>query len=475
MLSDNRGTGTTLSDNSRSELVEKPADENDLTLEHTIAASPAIGETSTETEDGGNGAWLTVAGAWMIQFCTFGYLNAFGVYQDYYTLTLLPNASPSDISWIGSVQLFLMYALAVFVGNAFDAGYFHHVQIVGSLLLVLSVFCLSFVPTTPSPSLYAKVFLAQGLGTGLAVGLLFLPSLSIVSHRFPRTRPRRAALAMGITVSGASAGGIVWPILLNRMFQEGGLGFKNGVRVCGGIVAGLLVLANCLMRTKGAAKKRRPVFTRVGFLRIARDGAYMWSIAGAFCTNLGLFVPFFYLQLFASEHGVSPIVTTYILAILNAGSTLGRILPVALASHVGVYTMLLPAIATSAGLVFALAGVRGAPGVGTVAALFGLSSGTYVSLIPPLLGTLCTDLGELGLRMGLAFSLVGTSMLVGTPVFGALLDASGGDVKERIWWRAVVFAGVSPSSFPLVPLFLARARKHPLAPRWHSDRGESAS
>ncbi|KAJ2966275.1 hypothetical protein NUW54_g13856 [Trametes sanguinea] len=63
MLSDNRGTGTTLSDNSRSELVEKPADESDLALEDTIAASPAAGETSTETEDGGNGAWLTVAGA----------------------------------------------------------------------------------------------------------------------------------------------------------------------------------------------------------------------------------------------------------------------------------------------------------------------------------------------------------------------------------------------------------------------------
>ncbi|CDO74353.1 hypothetical protein BN946_scf184582.g2 [Trametes cinnabarina] len=161
----------------------------------------------------------------------------------------------------------------------------------------------------------------------------------------------------------------------------------------------------------------------------------------AFGTNLGLFVPFFYLQLFAEDHGVSSVVTTYILAILNAGSTLGRILPVALAGSLGVYAMLLPAIAASAGFVFALLGVTGDGGVGAVAALFGLSSGTYVSLIPPLLGTLCTDMSELGLRMGLAFSLVGTSMLVGTPVFGALLDTRGGG--ERVWWRAVVFAGRS--------------------------------
>ncbi|OSD00576.1 MFS general substrate transporter [Trametes coccinea BRFM310] len=445
MFSDNRGT---LSDNSRSDLVEKPADGSQLSLEHTFAAPPASADPPSGPEDGGKWPWLTVAGAWMIQFCTFGYLNAFGVYQDFYTSTLLPDASPSDISWIGSIQLFLMYALAVFVGRAFDSGYFHHVQIAGSLLLVLSIFCLSIVPATPSPALYAKTFLAQGLGTGLAVGLLFLPSLSIVSHRFPRTRPRRAALAMGITVSGASAGGVVWPVLLNRMFDEGGFGFRDGVRVCGGIVAGLLVLANGLMRTGGAAGRRRAVFTRGGFLRIVRDGAYVWSIAGAFCTNLGLFVPFFYLQIFASDHGVSPVLTTYILAVLNAGSTLGRVLPVALAGRVGVYAMLIPAIAASAGFVYALLGVRGGAGVGVVAALFGLSSGAYVSLIPPLLGMLCTDLGELGLRMGLAFSLVGTSMLVGTPVFGALLDVGGGEGTERVWWRAVVFAGKGvPASF----------------------------
>lgn len=34
-----------------------------------------------------------------------GYVNAFGVYQDYYSLNQLGNKSASDISWIGSVQL----------------------------------------------------------------------------------------------------------------------------------------------------------------------------------------------------------------------------------------------------------------------------------------------------------------------------------------------------------------------------------
>ncbi|KAI0357968.1 MFS general substrate transporter [Trametes cingulata] len=349
---------------------------------------------------------------------------------DYYTRTFLSHVSPSNISWIGSVQLFLMYAPAVLVGSAFDSGFFHHVQITGSILLVVSIFMLSLVQQDQ----YYQVFLAQALGIGLGVGLLFLPSLSIVAQHFRRRRP----LATGVVVSGASCGGIVFPILLNHLFANPKTSFANGVRVSGGLIAGLLLVANCIMRTRLPPKTRRAVSIRDGMLHIAGDGAYVWSIAGAFCTNLGLFVPFFYLQLFAADHHVAPEVTTYILAILNAGSTVGRILPMALANKLSVYNMLLCAILASAVLLFSLFGATSTGGVISVAALFGFSSGAYVSLIPPLLGALCTDLSELGLRMGLAFSLVGTSMLVGTPIFGALLDTG----RTLVWWRAIVFAGV---------------------------------
>lgn len=47
---------------------------------------------------------------------------------------------------------------------------------------------------------------------GLGLGLTFLPSLSVVGHHF---RARRA-LAVGVAISGSSAGGIVFPIMLNR-------------------------------------------------------------------------------------------------------------------------------------------------------------------------------------------------------------------------------------------------------------------
>jgi hypothetical protein len=40
----------------------------------------------------------------MLIVCRWGYLNAFGVFQNYYKETLIPESSNSQISWIGSVQ-----------------------------------------------------------------------------------------------------------------------------------------------------------------------------------------------------------------------------------------------------------------------------------------------------------------------------------------------------------------------------------
>lgn len=148
----------------------------------------------------------------------------------------------------------------------------HHVQITGSVVLVFSIFMLSLVQQDQ----YYQVFLAQGLGIGLGVGLLFLPSLSIVAHHFRRRR----ALATGLVVSGASCGGIVYPILLNHLFENPKMGFANAVRVSGALVGGLLAIANCLMRTRLPPKRGSAVFTRHGMLHIASDGAYVTSIAG---------------------------------------------------------------------------------------------------------------------------------------------------------------------------------------------------
>ncbi|KAG7095539.1 hypothetical protein E1B28_006277 [Marasmius oreades] len=160
------------------------------------------------------------------------------VMQDFYTRDFLSNKSPSDISWIGSFQLFMQYAPGIFVGRAFDAGYFRLMLALGSLLEVFSLLLLSLA----HKGQYYQVFLAQAVGLGLGQGLLFIPSLAII----PRYFRKRRAFATGIAVTGASVGGIIWPILLNQLSRK--TSFANAIRVTGGLAGAMLCCANLLMK-----------------------------------------------------------------------------------------------------------------------------------------------------------------------------------------------------------------------------------
>ncbi|KAF8646652.1 hypothetical protein AX16_007150 [Volvariella volvacea WC 439] len=66
--------------------------------------------------------WLSLAGSTLVQYCTFGYTNGYGVYQDYYVRHYLTNYSPSEIGWIGGVQIFLTFSSGLITGRLVDRG-----------------------------------------------------------------------------------------------------------------------------------------------------------------------------------------------------------------------------------------------------------------------------------------------------------------------------------------------------------------
>lgn len=58
--------------------------------------------------DGGAAAWLVVAGGWCALFCTFGLVNCVGVFEKYYVDGPLRDYGSSTVSWILSMQVFIM-------------------------------------------------------------------------------------------------------------------------------------------------------------------------------------------------------------------------------------------------------------------------------------------------------------------------------------------------------------------------------
>ncbi|KAK1077661.1 hypothetical protein LTR48_008702, partial [Friedmanniomyces endolithicus] len=91
-------------------------------LEKTTSAKPSLTNIRF-VPNGGLRAWLQVLGSFFIYFNAWGIVNTFGTYQTYYETALLSSSSPSQISWIGSVQAFLLMVVSALGGPLYDAGY----------------------------------------------------------------------------------------------------------------------------------------------------------------------------------------------------------------------------------------------------------------------------------------------------------------------------------------------------------------
>lgn len=398
-----------------------------------------------EIPDGGIMAWATVFGAWCILFATFGMTNAFGVYQDYYVRVFLTNYTPSDIGWIGSVQLFFQFSMGIVSGKLFDAGHFYPMMIGASALYVFCYYMLSLA----HEGQYYQVFLAQGIGAGIALGFLFLPAVGVIAHHFRRRR----SFAMGIVVSGSSCGGLVFPVMLNRIIER--QGFHAATRGVSYLVTGLMVLAILSMRTRlpprgkmpvpaGAAPPPKPDV--VGFLK---DAKYMFAIGGAFFNILGIFVPIFYMQLYAINHGVNNNLAFYTITILNAASVIGRILPNFISDIWGPYNTIIVTTLACAIISISMLAAKDAGGIVAISVLYGLFSGAYVSLISPLFASLASSISEIGIRLGLAFTVCSVAALAGTPIAGALLT------DELLWKRPIAF-GAACMFFAFILLVCGR-------------------
>jgi hypothetical protein len=93
--------------------------------------------------DGGLKAWTQCAMAWIVLFSTWGYVNAFGAFQTHYTSTL--GVSPSTISWVGSVQVWMLFMVSTFSGRALDAGFFLPTFLLGVIIQLIGILTMSFL------------------------------------------------------------------------------------------------------------------------------------------------------------------------------------------------------------------------------------------------------------------------------------------------------------------------------------------
>ncbi|KIM82760.1 hypothetical protein PILCRDRAFT_820057 [Piloderma croceum F 1598] len=386
-----------------------------------ISESQAPISESVAKSEGNATAWCTVAGGWLALFATFGYISSFGVYQDLYVLS--GTSSSSNISWIGSVQVWCFMAMSLPAGSLLDKGYFKCVVLLGSIIYIFSLFMLSLVNIEH----YYQIFLSQGLGMGIGAGMIYTPAMAVQAHHWKARR----SLAMGVVITGSSVGGIVYPIMLNNLFNSS-VGFANGVRASAYLTMGLLIVANCLMSAKprgditGRPKaKLGDIFGDKPFLLVGGFGTFFicWT----------LFFPYFYLQLFTNLHGLPSTFAFYTLTIQNGASIFGRTIPNLIADKLGVLNVFIVVTFGAGVLLFALFGISSVGGVTIFAILYGFFSGGVLSLAAPLMVSFASNDSEIGMRIGVSYFINSFGFLTGPPISGALLGS------QINWDKPIIF------------------------------------
>jgi len=335
-------------------------------------------------------------------------VNSFGVFQTYYENKLLSASSAIQISWIGSIQAFLLLVIGVSTGPLFDRGYLNSLLLVGSLLTVFGLMMTSICTQ------YWQIILAQGVCVGLGAGCLFVPSVAVVATFFTTKR----AIATGIAVGGSSIGGIVYPIAFRQL--QPSLGFGWATRIVGFITLGLLCTAIATMWSRSPPKPPRSLFQPSAF----KSWAYTLQSLGIMVGFAGLYVPMFYIQLYAISRRITSNedYAFYLLSILNAGSFFGRVIPNFLAGKIGLMNMIVFCTFASGILCCVWIIIDNVAGITVFAILYGFFAGAYVSLIPPVLVELTPDMTVVGTWMGMSLFVAAFGLLIGNPIAGSLVN-----------------------------------------------------
>lgn len=361
-----------------------------------------------EHPEGGAAANLVVLGSFASITGGLGLMNSIGIYQAWLSTHQLASLPESQISWIFGVYNFLIFFCGLQIGPIFDAKGPRVLLWIGSGLLVLMFVVLGFCEK------YWHFFIVLGVLGGIGTSFIFIVPVASIGHFFLRRRGAATGLAMG----GGSIGGVVFPIMLEKLAPK--IGFPWASRAIGLVTLVLLLVGCVLVRGQPNAKKsdqsdpehgekedtrqgpelkdeiqkqkrKEKIKSLLPDLTILKSPLLALTTAGVFFIEWGFFIPLEYITSYALAHDISPSLAYLMVVFLNAGSFPGRWIPGILADRVGRFNML---IATNMLSLVAVLGVW-MPADGNVAAtvvfsvLFGFASGSNISLVPVCVGELC--------------------------------------------------------------------------------------
>ncbi|KAI3393973.1 hypothetical protein diail_3452 [Diaporthe ilicicola] len=382
--------------------------------------------------DGGVCAWLQVLNCFITNCLSWGYPAAFGVFQLYYTETLDLNSS--QIAWVGSVQTFSCFVMSAPSGRLADAGYSRETTAFGAGLLVFGTFMTSLCTE------YWQILLAQGVCTGIGLGLISMPSIVAMTGYFSR----RQSIAMALGGMGAGFGSAVFPAMVQYLIPA--IGFAWAVRCLAFLFLVVSIASVFLIKSRLAPRKDGPLFEWTAF----KEPSYLLYTLGTFLIFWALYFTTFFVQIYATQFLSFNDNTSVSLPIILAAVAIpARPLAGLAASYlVGPMNLFILSTVALGSITASWIAVSSSLGMYIFVVFWGFANGFLQAAFGASLAALTDDPNKMGTRYGMVVTLLAFSTLAGPPTAGILIDNSGGRFFGAQIWATVVtiFGGLAVAS-----------------------------
>lgn len=364
--------------------------------------------------------WSVVAGAFLVLMVGYGAAYSFAAFAG-------PLAAEFGVT---HARLSLVYAAcgcAVFMTGAASGPLADRIGAWRPALLGMLLVGAGLLATAAARS-FAALLLCYGVLIGCGIGLAYVPALAAVQRRFRRRR----GLASGVAAAGIGTGMALVPPVAEALLR-----LEGGWRLCfllsGLGAAGLGAAGALLLRRRPEPAPPMPDPDRApdgsaagaGWHGAVRRPGFPALYLGCLLVSVPMGLPMAHLVAFAGAQGMAGPEALQLLSVIGACSIGGRLLIGALADRLGRRRSFLACcwcLAGATGL-WALAGDAG--GLALFAVVFGLGSGGFVGLLPPVVADLY-GAASAGRMIGLLYTSRGLALLLGPPLVGLAAEGAAG-------------------------------------------------
>ncbi|KAK9384688.1 major facilitator superfamily domain-containing protein [Lipomyces mesembrius] len=337
---------------------------------------------------------LVVLGGFCGQFCSIGTKNVIGILIAYYQQNQLADLSPSVISWIGSIQSFIVSLL---------------VTASGCILITVGMIATAFCKQ------YYQFVLAQGICASLGAAGLFYGPTAALSGWFCSRR----GLAFGIAASGASIGGISLSLIFENVSSC--MSFREAVCMMTAVLFVFSLAATVATFPRLPPPGTQPYQLVKLYIHPFLD-SFFFALHGVDVLNLSrIYVPMAYFASSAIAEGIPVAKSLQIITYFNVGFVLWPRITGLASGKMDKFALF--------SIITLIAGLVSAP--------FWYYSHSEATIIIVAI----SPAEEIGTRIGVFSGVIAFAALASLPIAGAIVGTDGNYNGLKIYGGVVLIAG----------------------------------